>query len=120
MATKTSKINPIRGEFEFELNGVKMKGHASINALRMFCLDKGKRFDELHEIMEDDELGVMAELIYFSCLNYAHRHDVDLSMTKAKFISYALDNLDETSKAASIVMESMKVAKESQGEEPKK
>jgi hypothetical protein len=120
MAARSTKLNPVRGEFEFEINGKKVKGHSSINALRMFCVSKGKKFDELQEIMEADEFGSIAEIIYYSCVNYSHRNEEDFDMTKDKFISFALDDFEETSKAAAVVMQSLKVAKESQSDEPKK
>jgi hypothetical protein len=120
MASRSAKLNPVRGEFEFLVNGNKVKGHSSINALRMFCLDKGIRFDQLQETIEADEFGAIAEIIYFSCVNYAHRHDEVFDIPKDKFISFSLDDFEETSKAAAVVMESLKVAKESQDSEPKK
>ena len=53
-------------------------------------------------------------------MNYSHRNEEDFDMTKDKFISFALDDFEETSKAAAVVMQSLKVAKESQSDEPKK
>lgn len=120
MASRSAKLNPLRGEFEFNLDGKKVRGHASVNSLRMMCVDRGKRLDQLEEVLNGDELGAMAELIYYSCVNYAHRKGVEFEIEKQMFIALALDDIEAMADAARVVMESIKVAKESQPDQPKK
>ena len=120
MASRSAKLNPVRGEFEFDLNGKKLKGHASINSLRLLCVDHGKKLSDLEDLAQFDESGIMAEMIYWACVNYAYRNGDDFNMSKATFIALALDDLAEVVRVSQIVMDSMKTVGESLNAEEKK
>lgn len=116
--TAAAKTNELRGEFEVTIDGKKMVGISSMNALRMFTKSNGYKLDDLGEHMEMDPMGTIAELAYYSCLNKAHREDKDLAMTKEKFVSFFLDSIDHMQEVSEVIMTSL--SPQSSQSEPKK
>lgn len=119
MATrKITKVNELRGQFEVTIDGKNLIGVSSMNALRMYTKENGYRLDELDKHMEADPMGTIAELAYYSCLNKAHRDDKDLNVSKDKFISFFLDDIDQIQELSQTIM--MSLSPQSSTEEPKK
>ena len=116
--TAAAKTNEIRGEFEVTIDGHKMVGISSMNALRMFTKDNDYKLESIGECMEADPMGTIAELAYYSCVNKAHRDDKDLEISKRKFISFFLDSMDQMEDISSTILKSLRPVKNEA--EPKK
>jgi len=104
---KQTKTNGLRGEFVVNIDDKPLTGISSMNSLRLFTKSNGYKLDDLDKEMEADPMGTIAELAYYSCVNKCHRDDKDIPVSKDKFVSYFLDNIDQLQEVSEIIMTSL-------------
>lgn len=107
MATKKTPPNRERGQFEIEINGQKVQGWTTTNALRLYTEAKECTLEEIEEKMQKDQLGSLADLAYYSCVNHSHRTGEHFEMTRDAFVSFFLDDLEQMTDIAETVLKSM-------------
>jgi hypothetical protein len=96
-------VNPLKGEFEVEVNGKVVRGLSSVNALRLLCRDHKISLSQLDDLLKEDEITAFCSIVYYSCINHAVRHNETLGFSKEAFISFLLDDMNQLNEVIQVI-----------------